>query len=86
MKAKKMIQKISVVGMLTALLVGGTGNLYAQNNSVQKLQQLDSMVADLRLSETQKDKYVQFKSSLEETAVSEKDMEFVNKLINVMSF
>ena len=87
MKAKKMIQKISVVGMLTAMLVGGTGNLYAQNDAgQQKLQQLDSMVADLRLSETQKDKYAEFKSSLEATAGSKKDMEFVNKLINVMSF
>lgn len=80
-----MIYGISVVGMLAAFLVGGTGNLYAQNNSVQKLQRLDSMVADLSLSQTQKDKYAQFKSSLEEAA-AEKDMEFVNKLINVMSF
>lgn len=87
MKTKKMIYGISVFGMLTAFLVGGTGNLYAQGNAEQqKLQQLDSMVADLSLSHTQKDKYAQFKSSLEEKAATEKDMEFVNKLINVMSF
>ncbi len=86
MKAKKMIYSISVFGMLTAFLVGGTGNLYAQSDSEQKLQRLDSMVADLSLSQTQKDKYAQFKSSLDEKAATEKDMEFVNKLINVMSF
>lgn len=90
MKTKKMIFGISVFGMLTAFAIGGSGNLYAQNNAGQpELKKMDTLVADLSLSETQQDKYAQFKSSLEQEQTvekNEKNMEFVNKLINVMSF
>ena len=85
-----MIYGISVFGMLTAFAIGGTGNLYAQGNTGQpQLKKMDTLVADLSLSETQQDKYAQFKSSLEQEQTVEKkgkNMEFVNKLINVMSF
>ncbi len=90
MKTRKMIYGISVFGMLTAFAIGGSGNLYAQSNAGQpELKKMDTLVADLSLSETQQDKYAQFKSSLEQeqsVEKNEKNMEFVNKLINVMSF
>ncbi len=90
MKARKIIYGISVFGMLTTFAIGGSGNLYAQNNAGQpQLKKMDTLVADLSLSETQRDKYAEFKSSLEQEQTvekKEKNMEFVNKLINVMSF
>jgi hypothetical protein len=87
MKAKKVIYSLLVVGMLAGFAVGGNGNLYAQNQTEQQtLKQLDTLVADLSLSEAQQEKYVQFKSSLEAKSAGEKSMEFVNKLTNVMSF
>jgi Na+-translocating ferredoxin:NAD+ oxidoreductase RnfG subunit len=89
MKARKMIVILSVFAMMTGMVLAGTANLFANNDiREQKLEQIEMLVADLRLSEDQKDKFAEFKSSLKVKPVAkkEKNMEFVNKLINVMSF
>ena len=89
MKARKMIVVLSVFAMMAGFVMSGTGNLYAQDQiERQKLEQMEGLVADLKLSADQKDKFTDFKSSLKIKSADkeEKNMEFVNKLINVMSF
>ncbi len=90
MKAKKMMFGLTVFAMLTAFVIGGTGNLFANDVQEQKrIELIDVLIADAKLSDTQKQKYADFRSSLnvqKPEAKQEKNMEFVNKLINVMSF
>jgi hypothetical protein len=90
MNARKMLYGISVFGMLTAFVVGGSANLYAQNDVAQnQAGQNNPVVANASLSKSQKSEQVLLKSGLDKetrAAKKGKNMEFVNKLITVMSF
>lgn len=90
MKVKKMMFGLTVFTMLTAFVIGGTGNLFANEVQEQKrIELIDVLIADAKLSDTQKKKYADFRSSLKlkkADVKQEKNMEFVNKLTDVMSF
>ncbi len=91
MKARKMIVVLSVFTMMTGIVIGGSGNLYADDYFRQnKLEKIETLVADLKLSDSQKGKYADFRASLKveptESKKKEKNMDFVNQLITVPCF
>jgi Spy/CpxP family protein refolding chaperone len=89
MKVRKMINTIAVLGMITALSIVSSGNLYAAEPMPQeKLEKIEIIVADLQLTDSQKAKFQDFKSSLrtEPVVKQEKNMEFVNKLLDIPVF
>ncbi len=89
MKARKAINTLTVLGMIAASVTLGSGNLYANDQMPkEKLEKIEIIVADLRLSDAQKAKYKDFKSSLiaQPVKTKEKNMEFVNKLLDIPVF
>ena len=89
MKTNKILKSLSVVAMLTAFVIGGSANLYAKQDLTKaKIDRIEVLVADLKLSDTQQEKYQEFRSSLQaQTGQNQgRNMEYVNKLLDIPVF
>ncbi len=89
MKTNKIMKSLSVVAMLTAFVIGGSANLYAKEDLAKaKIDRIEVLVADLKLSDAQKEKYQEFRTSLQPQPAQNRgqNMEFVNKLLDIPVF
>ena len=85
----KILKSLSVAAILTAFVIGGGANLYAKEDLTKaKIDRIEVLVADLKLSDMQKEKYQEFRTSLQPQAVQSQgqNMEFVNKLLDIPVF
>ncbi len=85
----KILKSLSVAALLTAFIAGGSANLYAKEDLTKSnIDRIEVLVADLNLSDTQQEKYQEFKTSLQAQTIQEQNQntEFVNKLLEIPVF